>query len=267
MKRESKVMDITMKCLTKYTEWILVTILSVAGGYFATDIISLTKWEIFTIYLIVGVVFWSLIKVAGKYNNPSRGAFIARSLAYNVKQMQKDYWPDGGLKPTDSDIYNYLMKYYLQQDQLSWSRIQSLGVVEGGVLVAGYQLGPTWGLFALVIGSAIVFLILLLIRRDWQLRDQNLELLDTVHQPKGIRMIIEAKPKFTGGSSILSYIVWMLLMANLTLICWHLYPHQNDRHQSPNSNVSMLGIPLRTILDLTGSNPKTKLQSENALRQ
>lgn len=86
----------------------------------------------------------------------------------------------------DNEVYRFLVTYYLHQDKLSWSRTQTLVVVEAGLLAASFAKGGLIAIISLLIGSIVIWLIWRLIQRDWEIRDQNLEIIDKVHGPKGI---------------------------------------------------------------------------------
>ena len=110
-----------------------------------------------------------------------------------------------------------MIQYYLYQDRLSWSRTQTLVVVEAGLLAASYRcIGAPLAVFILLFGTLIVWFIWQLIQRDWQVRDQNLkDHLDKVHQDKGIKMVDEAHHWYCRGSIIGPFIVYALLALNI----------------------------------------------------
>jgi len=54
------------------------------------------------------------------------------------------------------------------------------------LLAASFAKGGLIAIISLLIGSIVIWLIWRLIQRDWEIRDQNLEIIDKVHGPKGI---------------------------------------------------------------------------------
>ena len=119
---------------------------------------------------------------------------------------------------SDAEVYRGLMAYWLQQDTLSWSRTQALGVVEIGLLTASFSKGGCVAAGTLLLGSILVWLIWCLILRDWECRDQFLtNLLDSVHAPRNIQMTPQPAKKWRRGKVIMPFIVYSLLILNLVL--------------------------------------------------
>jgi hypothetical protein len=125
-------------------------------------------------------------------------------------------------KVSPDSVYAHLTSYYLYQDRLSWSRTQTLVVLEAAILAGSYaQVGTALAPAILLPGTFIVWLIWRLIKRDWQVRDHNLHLLDQVHQPKGIKMVVPASGNWSRGSFITPCIVYSLLVINGVLtLCY-----------------------------------------------
>jgi len=122
-------------------------------------------------------------------------------------------------------IYRYLIQYYLHQDQLSWGRIQNVVVVELALLAASYHCaGKLVGVAVLVVGTPIILLLWQLIKRDWEIRDQNLKrILDKVHGPLGIVMCVEPRNEWWRGSTIVKRVVWGLVFLNVLLAILYLW--------------------------------------------
>ena len=88
--------------------------------------------------------------------------------------------------PYDAEYYSARLSHYIHYDQQMWSRIQTLLVVEGAVLMSSYALlyicprylSPIIMLF----GILLVIIIALLIKRDEENRDFNFEFFDSVRK-------------------------------------------------------------------------------------
>jgi hypothetical protein len=113
-------------------------------------------------------------------------------------------------------VYTHLTEYYLYQDELSWSRTQLLVAVEGGALAAAFALRPL-AVPTLLVGTVLTSLIWRLVERDWEVRDQNLGMLDKAHGPLGIRMTKRARSMWWRGAVILRTVFASLLAVNLIL--------------------------------------------------
>ncbi|MBI1811645.1 MAG: hypothetical protein HY035_11565 [Nitrospirae bacterium] len=75
-------------------------------------------------------------------------------------------------------IYSSLIAFYLHQDRLMWSRVQTIVAVQGAVLGATYSLRKydyfVWcGILAL--GVMLTVLIFFVMKRDQQVRDEIAE--------------------------------------------------------------------------------------------
>ncbi len=123
---------------------------------------------------------------------------------------------------TEDAVYKHLTDYYLYQDRLSWSRTQTLVVLEAALLAASYAKAGTFiAPVILILGTFVVWLIWRLIKRDWQVRDQNLKLLDQVHERKGIRMVVPASTIWSKGSFITPRVVDLIIGVNVVLtVCY-----------------------------------------------
>ncbi|MCK4546136.1 MAG: hypothetical protein KAW17_01730 [Candidatus Eisenbacteria sp.] len=113
-------------------------------------------------------------------------------------------------------VYAYLTANYLHQDQLSWGRTQLLVAIEAGTLAAAFSLRPL-AVPILLFGVFLVLAIWRLVERDWEVRDQDLDLLDKVNKPLGIRMIKTPRNKLWCGSVILRAVFIGLIALNILL--------------------------------------------------
>jgi len=118
---------------------------------------------------------------------------------------------------SDDQVYNWLTRYLLHQDQLSWSRTQTLVAVEAGVLAAAFYLNGKSSAVPLLLGGFIVWLLWCLIRRDWQVRDQDLLKLDDVHRAYGIRVTISPPVPWWSGSKVALTLIWLITITNIVL--------------------------------------------------
>lgn len=67
-------------------------------------------------------------------------------------------------------------------------------------------------------GTLVGIILYRLMRRDWHVRDQHLEILDKVHMPLKIRMVPPAETIWSNGQFLLKTLFTLLLITNLTAI-------------------------------------------------
>ena len=115
------------------------------------------------------------------------------------------------------DVYRWLTTYYLHQDRLSWSRMQTIVAVEAGILAAAFHMDVMASIVPLVIGTVVIILIWRLILRDWEVRDQDLNVLDLVHKPRGIKVTCTPNRRITKGKTVLPLLMWTLVSLNVVL--------------------------------------------------
>ncbi|MEW6657537.1 MAG: hypothetical protein AB1424_02630 [Thermodesulfobacteriota bacterium] len=128
----------------------------------------------------------------------------------------------------DNDIPKYfdsLMKLYIHQNDLMWSRTKTLLAIESAALYVGYGLktvlaGPLFILF----GSIFLASILVIYHRDKKYRDVICDLLIETGGP----FFTEARPKlhktfgFLTGVRIFYGISCFMIMVNLALLFYFL---------------------------------------------
>lgn len=121
----------------------------------------------------------------------------------------------------DKEIYRFFTTYYLHQDKLSWSRAQTMVAIEAGVLAAAFsKVGSNNNMghlpwIVLLFGTFLIFLIYRLSRRDREIGDHVLEILDKFHIPKNIRVKPEPRNRWWRGRWILSIAVKIIIGINL----------------------------------------------------
>ncbi len=117
----------------------------------------------------------------------------------------------------DADVYRFLTTYYLHQDVIFTGRIQTLVLVEGAILAGAFARQGVPSVYVLVFGTWLVWLIGNIAQRDQDVRDQDLDLLDTVHKPKAIMMVRPASSRWRRGSFILKSVLRTLMCINSVL--------------------------------------------------
>jgi hypothetical protein len=95
------------------------------------------------------------------------------------------------------EVYNALVAHYLHQDNLIWTSIQYISLVQVGTLTAGFALRSHWlGAIIMAVGGILSILIALFIMKCSDDRDINLELIDYLGDklvPKEFKQKIEAE--------------------------------------------------------------------------
>ena len=141
------------------------------------------------------------------------------------------------LKVSSDPIYSFLTSQFLNQEQLSWNRTQTIVAVEAGLLASSFALQGIFGVASLLFGSILIWLIWCLILRDWEVRDQNFVLLDSIHKQLGIRLICEPKFKWRRGRIILKSIVYFLIFINI-ILSLYFFKCPISKGEHPNQGVS-----------------------------
>lgn len=118
---------------------------------------------------------------------------------------------------SENEIYKFLATHWQHQNQLSWSRLYALLALESGTLAGSYSVKGWTGLGLLLVGTLVGFILYRLIKRDWDVRDQDKlrEILDRVHEPLGIRMISPREPTWCSGQFLLNALFVVLLLTNI----------------------------------------------------
>ena len=122
------------------------------------------------------------------------------------------------VKVSENEIYRFVTTQYLHQNQLSWSRLQTIFAVETATLTSAFVKPGFYGNAAVFLGSAVIVILYLMVIRDWQVRDQNNNLLDNVHQPLNIRLIIKPKYWWQRGKNLFPIAILSSLLANLAVL-------------------------------------------------
>ena len=74
------------------------------------------------------------------------------------------------------------------------------------------------GCATIIIGTFVCFILYCLMRRDWHVRDQHLQILDKVHVPLGIRMIPPSGTRLNNGQFLLRMLFVTLLGTNIAAL-------------------------------------------------
>jgi hypothetical protein len=128
----------------------------------------------------------------------------------------------------DDAVYQWLTSYLLHQDQLSWSRTQTIVAVEAGVLAGAFYLNGRAAVIPLLLGAVVIWLCWSLICRDWQIRDQDLSKLDDVHEQFGIRVICDEQHPWWSGKKVSRFLIWVMIAVNIALAAFFLVHGSED---------------------------------------
>jgi hypothetical protein len=145
----------------------------------------------------------------------TEGIFQVRETAMLQFKLQGDNGE--GKEVTPNEVYRFLITYYIYQDQLSWSRIQSLAVVQIAISAGSLTHGKWQGALGLFLAAGLVALIWLLIERDWEIRDHHLPILDTIHKPNGIEMTPD---NWLSGAWTLRIIFVVIITFDIVAAIW-----------------------------------------------
>jgi hypothetical protein len=123
--------------------------------------------------------------------------------------------------PVDGkEVYRFVTAQYLHQNQLSWSRLQTIFVIEAGLLawLFSAKFSILIYVIGMILGSIAIGLLHQLILRDWKIRDQNTHLLDQVHKPLHVKLIKEADSKWLSGRCVAAYLTYGSIVINIVLL-------------------------------------------------
>jgi len=135
----------------------------------------------------------------------------------------------------EKEFYRFAYTLYFHQDKLSWSRTQILFAIEAAVLAVAFvqRVSVAVSVAALLVGSALAFLIWRLIQRDWQVRNQYDLYLKRFHarlitdpRMRDRTMVVPPKSNWYRGGYIVPLIVWSLIAFNVLCaigFLWHRY--------------------------------------------
>ena len=144
----------------------------------------------------------------------------------SVHQYTKDFfnWP---LKiPNDSGIYRALVSLYIHYDRQFWSRTQILLVVQGAVLIGGYNLRSFWlGPAIMLMGFVVNLIVLGLIFRDVKSSRVNQSRMDQLAKkifdycgPEWpVRLRSDPRTRWLSGRFLIYCVVIGLMILNLAL--------------------------------------------------
>lgn len=124
--------------------------------------------------------------------------------------------------PLDVDgkeVYRFLTSYYIHQNQLGWSRLQTVFFIEAGIL-AGFFSKTTSGnisVMGMVLGALVIWFLHQLVERDWLIRDQNNRFLDEFHENLNIKLRITPVHKWLRGKWIARYISYGCIVTDILL--------------------------------------------------
>lgn len=153
----------------------------------------------------------------------------------SVHSNTKDFFAEPLKIPNDSGIYRALMAHYIHYDRQFWSRTQILLVVEGAVLIGGYNLRSFWlGPTVMFLGFLITLIIWGLIFRDIKNSRVNQGRMDQLARkifdyfgPEWpIRLRSDPLAKWIAGRNLIHYVVIGIIIINLGL-GWLYISHLN----------------------------------------
>lgn len=119
---------------------------------------------------------------------------------------------------TENEIYRFMTSLWISHNQMSWNRLQMMLALETASLVGAFSKPGLLGTVALLIASALIFVLYKMILRDWDIRDQHRSLLDRVHDPLAIRLIIAPRSWHERGQHLLQITVSLLVCMNLLIV-------------------------------------------------
>lgn len=116
-----------------------------------------------------------------------------------------------------AEVFRFMATYYIYQDQIGWSRTQTMVVVEVAVLAGAFARQGPLSPIVLVVGACVVCYLFRLIQRDWQVRDRIGCNLDPVLKRYDIRLVPAPAARLLRGGTIITRIAAGSIIVNLLL--------------------------------------------------
>lgn len=117
-----------------------------------------------------------------------------------------------------NEIYKFMTSQWQHQNLLSYQKLNMMMLLEVAALSGAFVVKGYLGVALLCTSIIVSCLLYLLMLRDWELRDQHIELLDKVHEPLNVYVKLEAKNKWRTGRFILKILLCVLLITNLIAV-------------------------------------------------
>jgi hypothetical protein len=89
--------------------------------------------------------------------------------------------------------------YYIYQDQMGWSRTQTMVIIEAGVLAGAFAREGPLSPLLLTLGTFVIYYLFCLVQRDWQMRDSIGVTMEPVTKAHGIDLIPPRRAGCSGG--------------------------------------------------------------------
>jgi hypothetical protein len=133
-----------------------------------------------------------------------------------LPQVPRSLTPGQG-EVTPNEVYRFLGAYWIYQDQIGWSRTQTIVIVEAAILAGALgRHGPLSPLI-LVLGSLLIHWLFRIIARDWQMRDYLAEFLDPINESHGLQLIPPPAPGGIRGRTVVARVSRGIIALNFIL--------------------------------------------------
>jgi hypothetical protein len=119
--------------------------------------------------------------------------------------------------PSENEVFRLLGTYWIYQDQIGWSRTQTLVAVEAGVLAGAFAKAGALSVVILILGALLVGYLYRLILRDWQIRDSLGNKLGPILNQYGVDLLPPPSPGLPRGRTLVRRITFGVVGGNLLL--------------------------------------------------
>jgi len=119
--------------------------------------------------------------------------------------------------PSENEVFRLLGTYWIYQDQIGWSRTQTLVAVEAGVLAGAFAKTGALSVVILILGALLVAYLYRLILRDWQIRDSIGNKLGPILNQYGVDLLPPPSSGLPRGRTLVRHITWGVVFGNLLL--------------------------------------------------
>jgi hypothetical protein len=129
--------------------------------------------------------------------------------------------PFDPLKVTESEIYRFIYMQWQHHNQLSWNKLNVLLALQTAILAGSFYVRPYWlGCCLLVVGTLVSIIVYFLMRRDSDVRDGHLSIIEKVladipdANGKQIRVIPDGA-WWKRGQHLLRLLLAVIVMMNI----------------------------------------------------
>ena len=102
-------------------------------------------------------------------------------------------------------IYNWLTRRHVHQDQLRWSRTQTIVTIEAAIIASAFYLQGWWACIPVATGNLVIVVFWKIVLRDWQLRDHHGDWLNHIHEAHSLPPDDNIEPGYVDSAEVTTH--------------------------------------------------------------